>query len=1093
MVCKSLFCFGASGIVEPSESAPRINQESQINQNPENILDNIEGEASTEESNLSVFKGPLILSVKIIAANHLPKIDRFGSIDPFCQIEISSATYQTSVKKNTYQPEWEEVFLFEVMDTDSEPPQVRFILLDWERVGRNRHIGDAIIESNEILRILQKGVGSIEQKTVQLKSNNKPIIGNDKQEAEVYVELSVLQGEEEGAVEADPEAKGARRVEVTILNAQHLPKMDAFGSIDPYCDVEFGGTVFKTSVKKNTYSPTWDEVLTFDVEDVGADPGPLRITLMDWDRVGESEKVGMVVIPAPKMYEVVRGKIGWSEERIRAVRDGGKAVVGQDKQGAVVGVRLRVLEAEEVEGAVEADPEAKGARRMEICLVSFSNFPDFSYSDVSSDFFFSVSFAGCLFDSVRCLDRFPPDFSESFLFYIEDILVSPGPLSISVMSCERFGATHSVGSVTIAAETMWSLLRARADFELESTRQVTDRGKPVMGQGNGVFSVRLRARVKPPEVFALPRMEPGSAGPRRLQLTVTNAQNLPNRDKFGAIDPICDLEFAGCSCQTGVKKCTGDPEWGDTFLFDVPDIVAVTSPLRITLLDCRRSGDYERVGSAFISAQSMAIIMHGKVGWNTEATLQLLKGGRLVVGGKGRCFSTVCLRLSLLALEDDEDQEMLGDKPSGGPRQLEVAIEDVEDLDLPRTGDPTEDGLQASCTVEFQGAAFDTAPRPAYGSKWGDIFLFSVDELCDRPGGPGPLRVVVECCSRHGPTRQLGEVVIPADTMGQILRHPVGWEQCRPRRILDRGRVIAGSDGREGQIRLRLRVSHPQDECLAVAMEDAETAATQRRLEVTVVGAERLPQMVGRDAFCHVHFAGSEFATRAQSAESSVAWGDVFTFELAAAELQPPGPLRIIMLSWETHGGSRRIGSASISATCMRAVASARIGWQANVTLRLTDGGRVIIGQGRSATEVSIRLAVRAAAHGFDSFVRVEIRLRLDHERGARAVHPGQADVDRLMADVVTDVATALDLDPTALRVSEVRGRLTCAGAGAARRLAGRPTLLLDVSSDARSRSGLGPHELALEIIKQAEDPCSALHSGKYTNRIAGAAIRDYG
>jgi hypothetical protein len=277
------------------------------------------------------------------------------------------------------------------------------------------------------------------------------------------------------------------------------------------------------------------------------------------------------------------------------------------------------------------------------------------------------------------------------------------------------------------------------------------------------------------------------------------------------------------------------------------------------------------------------------------------------------------------------------------------------------------------------------------------------------------------------------------------------------------------------------------------ATDEAGTRERQRRLEVTVVGALQMPLMVGRDAFCHIDFAGSEFATKAKPAGGSLEWGDVFTFEFEKAGMQSPGPLRITMLSWETYGGSKRIGSACISAENMRSVTRTALGWQKEAALRLTENGRVVIGQDGRATEVVLRLAVLAAVHGFSSFMRVELRLRLDHERGARATHPGQADVDRFTADVLTDVATALCVDPAALRVAEVRGRLTCSGAGAGRRLAGRPILMLDVSSDARNRNGLGSYEIAHEIVRQANDRSSSLQRGKYTGRVASAAVRGAG
>ena len=46
--------------------------------------------------------------------------------------------------------------------------------------------------------------------------------------------------------------------------------MDAFGgSCDAFCVIKFAEQEHKTTTKKNTYSPDWDEVLMFVVEEVG--------------------------------------------------------------------------------------------------------------------------------------------------------------------------------------------------------------------------------------------------------------------------------------------------------------------------------------------------------------------------------------------------------------------------------------------------------------------------------------------------------------------------------------------------------------------------------------------------------------------------------------------------------------------------------------------------------------------------------------------------------------------------------------------------------------------------------------------------------
>ena len=43
------------------------------------------------------------------------------------------------------------------------------------------------------------------------------------------------------------------------LQAQHLPKMDLFGSVDPYCVLSLGNQERKSRIIKKIYNPEWKE------------------------------------------------------------------------------------------------------------------------------------------------------------------------------------------------------------------------------------------------------------------------------------------------------------------------------------------------------------------------------------------------------------------------------------------------------------------------------------------------------------------------------------------------------------------------------------------------------------------------------------------------------------------------------------------------------------------------------------------------------------------------------------------------------------------------------------------------------------------
>ena len=94
-------------------------------------------------------------------------------------------------------------------------------------------------------------------------------------------------GVDVGAAAVASVRKGPPRLEVTAVGARHLPKMDTFGSIDPFCELRLGGALFSTAVRKNTYSPDWGEAFVFEAHRVRGEE-PLSVTVLDWDMVGDA-------------------------------------------------------------------------------------------------------------------------------------------------------------------------------------------------------------------------------------------------------------------------------------------------------------------------------------------------------------------------------------------------------------------------------------------------------------------------------------------------------------------------------------------------------------------------------------------------------------------------------------------------------------------------------------------------------------------------------------------------------------------------------------------------------------------------------------
>ena len=164
---------------------------------------------------------------------------------------------------------------------------------------------------------------------------------------------------DEATMETETVKAGSRRLEVTVMSARHLPKMDTFGSIDPFCEVRLGAVAFKTTVRKNTYTPEWSETFTFQMLDSTTAGQPLKIALYDWDMVGDNERVGTADIAAGKIAELMQREVGSCEdEALIVLDDAGQPVYGKDKKAAVVQLRLRVLDGIMV--PIIAGPGGKG-------------------------------------------------------------------------------------------------------------------------------------------------------------------------------------------------------------------------------------------------------------------------------------------------------------------------------------------------------------------------------------------------------------------------------------------------------------------------------------------------------------------------------------------------------------------------------------------------------------------------------------------------------------------------------------------------------------------------------------------------------------
>ncbi|XP_051679543.2 synaptotagmin-9 isoform X1 [Oryctolagus cuniculus] len=219
------------------------------------------------------------LIVKIHKAVNLPAKDFSGTSDPYVKIYLlpdRKTKHQTKVHRKTLNPVFDEVFLFPVPYNDLEARKLHFSVYDFDRFSRHDLIGQVVVE--HFLDLADFPRECILWKDIEYVTNDNVDLG------ELMFSLCYL--------------PTAGRLTITIIKARNLKAMDITGASDPYVKVSLmcdGRRLKKrkTSTKRNTLNPVYNEAIVFDVPPENIDQIHLSIAVMDYDRVGHNEIIGV--------------------------------------------------------------------------------------------------------------------------------------------------------------------------------------------------------------------------------------------------------------------------------------------------------------------------------------------------------------------------------------------------------------------------------------------------------------------------------------------------------------------------------------------------------------------------------------------------------------------------------------------------------------------------------------------------------------------------------------------------------------------------------------------------------------------------------
>ncbi|KAF4009078.1 hypothetical protein G4228_000397 [Cervus hanglu yarkandensis] len=222
------------------------------------------------------------LIVKIHKAVNLPAKDFSGTSDPYVKIYLlpdRKTKHQTKVHRKTLNPVFDEVFLFPVPYNDLAARKLHFSVYDFDRFSRHDLIGQVVVD--HFLDLADFPRECILWKDIEYVTNDNVDLG------ELMFSLCYL--------------PTAGRLTITIIKARNLKAMDITGASDPYVKVSLmcdGRRLKKrkTSTKRNTLNPVYNEAIVFDVPPENIDQIHLSIAVMDYDRA----LVFMAFLPPPQ-------------------------------------------------------------------------------------------------------------------------------------------------------------------------------------------------------------------------------------------------------------------------------------------------------------------------------------------------------------------------------------------------------------------------------------------------------------------------------------------------------------------------------------------------------------------------------------------------------------------------------------------------------------------------------------------------------------------------------------------------------------------------------------------------------------------------
>ncbi|XP_071360545.1 double C2-like domains, gamma [Trachinotus anak] len=236
------------------------------------------------------------LHCTIHKAKGLKAMDSNGLADPYVKLHLlpgasKANKLRTKTLKNTLNPVWNETLVYHgITAADMTTKTLRLCVCDMDRLGRNEFIGEVRVALKKLREGESKRYNMGLERIAQNKETNNQTVEQGALVAEEErgrILVSLCYNTEKGCLL------------VGIIRCAHLAAMDSNGYSDPFVKIilqpDMGKkSKYKTSVKKKTLNPEFNEEFSYEVSLDHLAKKTLEISVWDYDLGMSNDFIGGV-------------------------------------------------------------------------------------------------------------------------------------------------------------------------------------------------------------------------------------------------------------------------------------------------------------------------------------------------------------------------------------------------------------------------------------------------------------------------------------------------------------------------------------------------------------------------------------------------------------------------------------------------------------------------------------------------------------------------------------------------------------------------------------------------------------------------------